>query len=105
MLGYDITISRKAADRLSPAEPEDDRGDSLIGWTCEPWGLHWIDELAKASGDGYPYRYTVRLRDIRGVLGGEEPPMVKAVYKPADPAVVASCDPEEWLIVLAWDQS
>lgn len=48
MLGFDITTSRKAEDRLSSAGIKDDHGVGVIVRTCEPRVLSGIDELVNA---------------------------------------------------------
>jgi hypothetical protein len=50
------------------------------------------------GGNGYPFRLTVKAKHMLPILE-ETPPRY------IEKAVVASCRPEEWLLIEVWEQS
>src|SRR3954447_20942981 len=109
----------------APREAADSRGDRLAVWQTGTYGRDWIDGLVKEGhafdlgGDGYPDRYAGWARHLLPlILDG--PPGAKPVWGASAGDVLlpnwegrtsvareaaARCDPDEWLLVEAWDES
>jgi hypothetical protein len=123
--GWHVSIYRQTDGRSSPATSETKEGARLAVWQTAWDGLRWLDELMKQEkaidlgGCGYPNRYTARARFLTGYVR-VGPPHAKAVWSSGpqdvitdkwegktvlDVAESAACDPDEWLIVEAWDES
>ena len=125
MLGYHVSVYRQAFARSTPAREDSEYGPRLAVWQGYAV-LGWIDELADTAdgvslgGDGYPLRYTARASAvIPVVLAG--PPGANEVWSfgptdiidfskwpgrtTVDQEAIASCDPDEWLLIEAWDES
>ena len=126
MLGWEITVCRLLDGGASPANSKSSRGVRVAAWRAEAGGTYWLDQLVKAGkaidlvGDGYPIRYTAMAQHlIQPIFDG--PPSVKNdfVWSGAGttlthtvvPSVssmnkdaAAECQPEEWLLVEAWDE-
>jgi len=127
MLGWNISVYRQEEDRLTPASAVAERGSRLAVWQAGANGLGWIDELVAADaaislgGDGYPCRYTAPLAALSAPLDGQQPPEAHERWKsgffyvhgPAEfhgqtvvnEAAVAECEPDEWVLIVAWDES
>jgi hypothetical protein len=125
MLGWHISVFRQANGGSTPATTSSEEGPRLAVWQTGWEGLQWLDELAAAGnavdlgGNGYPNYYTAQAKHIisRVVAG---PPLAKRVWgvdahdiimpewagkTVIDRAVADDCRPDEWLIVIAWDES
>lgn len=125
MLGWHISIYRQADGGLSPATAESARGTRLAVWQTGPGGLAWIQELVNAGkaidlgGNGYPCRYTATAEKLipRTI---DEPPGASLTWASGaddiltkewegrtviDRSAANTCQPDEWLLVEAWDES
>ncbi len=125
MLGWDILVFRKLNEGESPATLESPEGKILAAWETGLSGLDWIDELVKAGkaidlgGGGYPSRYTATAKNLipRILAGAPEARFGRFAARfeivegksrgttAVDPAEIADCRPDEWLVVEAWDAS
>jgi hypothetical protein len=123
MLGWHISIYRQTDGGASPATKESAEGTRLAVWQTGLGGLDWLDELVKAGravylgGNGYPFRYTATAEHLIPRVV-DEPPRAHQVWvhEPDDIFTekwggrtvidhAAACQPEEWLLVEAWDES
>lgn len=124
MLGWHISVYRQRGSWFDPANYADERGARVAVWQTGLGGLDWIEDVARAKGhclggNGYPCRYTAQAHDLLPViLAG--PPNARNPWH-ADPGdilgpkwvgrtlidheVAKACDPDEWLLVEAWDES
>lgn len=125
MLGWYISVFRQADGGSTPAKRDAEEGPRLAVWQTGWEGLQWLDELAEAGnaidlgGNGYPNYYTAQAEHIisRVVAG---PPLANQVWgfdsdwiilpgwagkTVIDRGVVDDCQPDEWLIIIAWDES
>jgi hypothetical protein len=104
---------------------ESPQGKRLAVWQTGLGGLDWIDELVKAGraidlgGNGYPCRYSATAENIiPRIVDG--PPGAKKIWTHdphdiltekwagktvIDQAALADCQPDEWLLIEAWDES
>ena len=124
MLGWHVSVYRQVEGRDKPAAFDSEQGDCLAMWQADVWGLDWLDTLVKfgmgvdLGGDGYPLRYTVPAEHIVPVLVhgipsvheiwhvGEGVPLPGWKGKTTiDWTKLKKCDPGEWLLVEAWDES
>jgi hypothetical protein len=131
-LGWDILIFRQAGGGASPATKDSAPGTGLAEWSAGSGGLSWLFEMSRngealACNDspGYPYRFTAQAENLTAYIV-YQPPSVKGgniqtmvVESPNDQlprfrseerafinqTALAACDPDEWLVVEAWDQS
>ena len=97
----------------------------LAVWQAHWGGLQWLDELVVAGhaidfpGDGYPNYYTAKAESLLPVIA-DGPPGARETWicgehdvltsgwegkTVIDPAVADACQPDEWLFVVAWDES
>ena len=125
MLGWHITVYRQEANSDSPVSFEAPTGATLAVWQADITGLNWIDALVRKGlavslgGNGYPTEYTATLEHIQGILL-DGPPHANTtwLYEPGDiltekwlgrttvyHQVLSECDPEEWVVIQAWDES
>ena len=125
MLGWNISVYRQDGDGSSPATAESVAGVRLAVWQTGLEGLNWIEELVKAGkvislgGDGYPCRYTATAENLVSQII-DEPPMAKGVWACGENDIIteqwegqtevnrmiaAACQPDEWLLIEAWDES
>jgi hypothetical protein len=125
MLGWHISIYRQTDEGASPATAESATGKRLAVWQTGLGGLDWIDELAKQGkaidlgGNGYPLRYTATAEHLIPRII-DNPPKALSTWMcgesdvltekweektVVDRAAAADCDPNEWLLVEAWDES
>jgi hypothetical protein len=125
MLGWHISVYKQTEGGSSPATAESQMGIRLAVWQTGSGGLVWIDELVKAGkaidlgGNGYPCYYTATAENLLPTII-EGPPMAKQVWSYGatdvitgkwagrtviDHEAVASCRPDEWLLIKAWDES
>src|SRR5687768_16772212 len=125
MLGWNISVYRLMEKGEVPATAKSPEGMRLAVWQTGPRGLDWIDELVKEGkainlgGDGYPYRYTATAEHLIPHFVNSIPEahstwsyevsdilMNEWEGKTAiDQTAIAACRPDEWLLVLAWDES
>jgi len=124
MLGWGISVHRRT-DGASPATAQSPSGKRLAVWQTGLGGLDWLDELVKAGkaidlgGNGYPYRYTALAEHIIPRIVDEPPgardPWVCGPHDilgqgwegktVLDQDAIAACRPDEWLLVVAFDES
>jgi hypothetical protein len=106
--------------------PEQTDGDQRIAtWQTELGGLEWLESLVRSgravstSRGGYPETYVIHCRDLMAFIE-KGLPHERPVW-PSDPGdilgerwlgrttinrdTLARCDPDEWLLVEAWDES
>jgi hypothetical protein len=104
MLAYTVSVYRQKDGGASPANFDSPKGDYVAGWNPELLDHLWIQGVVQEGngidlgGNGYPFRLTVRAEHLLPILE-ETPPH----YIEKD--VVASCRPDEWLLIEVWDQS
>jgi len=100
------------------------RGDRIAAWQSGIAGLRWIDELVKSgaaiaeSTNGYPSVFYAKAVDVVPLLNS--PPGARQVWASGpddilteewagrtvvDHGAAATCTPEEWLLIVAWDES
>lgn len=99
------------------------RGQDIAVWQAGLEGLGWIDALVAAGqavgqGNGYPYTYFARARDVTPHLAGR--PYENAPWKmdagdivseqwmrgtTIDHETAEAIEADEWLHVTAWDES
>jgi hypothetical protein len=124
MLGWNIGIYRLKKGEV-PATATSPQGMRLAVWQTGVRGLDWIDTLVEEGkainlgGDGYPCRYTATAEHLipHFVTGVPEAHSTwsfdasdirmegwegKTVI---DQTAIAACRPDEWLLVVAWDES
>jgi hypothetical protein len=124
-MSFSVSVYRQTNDGSSPATAESSYGTRVAGWH-ETW-FYWMYELVESGkaidlgGNGYPSLYTARAEDLiaqipscsddetpehrvivrlKGRVVGSSPPQHEF-----DPAVVKACRPDEWLLLVAWDNS
>jgi hypothetical protein len=109
MLGWGITIYTQPDGKLPATSSSPDK-DIIVRWDARLFGLDWLDEMVKAGeavglgGNGYPLRFTAKAKNLIPKVS-ESLPAMRVVDIKFDKAVVDKCDPEEWLLVEAWDLS
>ncbi len=125
MLGWHVSIYRQTNGGASPATFESPEGASLAVWQTDVDGLDWLLALVKAGkaidlgGNGYPYKYTAPAEHLfpyfvqnpprankYWLLGAGDLVTDKYVGKTVvDASAASECRPEEWLLVVVWDES
>lgn len=124
-LGWLITVYRQARGGGSPTQKESAKGAQIAIWQCGLYGLDRLDDLVKLGkavslgGNGYPKWYTAPAGATLPVALGR-PPWVHDHWvvgegdilldnwlgkTVVDRAAAAQCDPSEWLLIEAWDES
>ncbi len=126
MTGWHISVFRQQDGGSSPAKAGSEEGSRLAVWQTDVDGLHWLDDLVKAGvaidlgGDGYPYYYTAKAEHLLPrILTG--PPQAQSTWvcgpddildfskwegkTTIDRALADDCRPDEWLLIVAWDES
>lgn len=126
MLGWHISVYRLTeGSRSHPATTESESGTRLAVWQTGVAGRDWIDELVAAGnaidlgGNGYPDCYTARAQHlIPRIVSG--PPAANAVWglgphdiigagwagkTVIDEVTMKDCRTDEWLLVVAFDES
>ena len=125
MLGWNIGVYRLMENEEGPATATSSYGTRLAVWQTGLYGLKWIDELVKEGkaidldGNGYPFRYTATAehliphfvhgtREAHGMWNLEAADILMmewhgktAIHQTA----IAACRPDEWLLLVAWDES
>jgi hypothetical protein len=100
------------------------RGDRIAVWQADITGLRWIDELVNSGAaiaareNGYPSVFYAKAADVVSRL--DAPPGARPVWisgpddvltekwagrTVVDYSAAAACAPEEWLLIVAWDES
>ena len=125
MMGWHISVLRQADGGLNPATTSSEEGPRLAVWQTGWEGLQWLDELTAVGnaidlgGNGYPNYYTAQAEHIISRVVAE-PPLANRVWGAGehdilmpgwegktviDRSVANDCIPDEWLIIIAWDES
>ena len=125
MLGWHISVYRQEGDGSKPEAFETPRGVRIAVWQAELRGLDWVEQLigeGKAThlgGNGYPFRFAAQAALVLPIFT-DGPPEAREpwVTDPGDvltskwkgkttidEEAVKSCEPGEWLIIEAWDES
>jgi hypothetical protein len=125
MLGWNISVFRQVDDGLSPAKAGSEKGVRLAVWQTGLEGLKWLDALVEAGhaidlgGNGYPNYYTAQAEHlIPRIIDGPPEANPTWSYGPhdvvtsqwegkttIDRAAIEDCRSDEWLLVVAWDES
>lgn len=125
MLGWHISVYRKPGHRSEPAQFDTAADARLAVWQGGLAALGWIDDLIRDSnaqslgGDGYPLRYTARAEHVVPVILEGPPDANETWHRDAtdivteqwagrtviDHDAIAACEPSEWLLIEAWDES
>ena len=125
MLGWNIGVYRLMENEEGPATATSSYGTRLAVWQTALSGLNWIDELVKEGkaidlgGNGYPFRYTATAEYliphfVNGVPEARERWSFEVTdiimegwegKTAIDQTAIAACQPDEWLLVEAWDES
>ena len=125
MLGWNISVHRQANAGGQPAKAGIDRANVLAVWQSGLRGLEWIDALVKTAdaiylgGNGGPSQYTVLTKHLIPAIS-PSPPYARDVWLHdpddiltdkwigktfIDQRAIDECSPDEWLLVVAWDES
>ena len=125
MLGWNISVKRQLDGGAAPATPSTACGPALAVWQSDIHGLEWLDALVaegsaqRLEAGSMPTRYTARAADLLPRLQ-PQPPCAQDPWRhdPGDPSaahwlgrttfdhvVMADCDDDEWLLVIAWDEA
>jgi hypothetical protein len=125
MLGWHVSIFRQTKPGASPATVESSQGTRLAVWQTGLGGLDWVQELGKGKqsdrlgGNGYPCRYSATAENLIPQII-DEPPGARRIWASdetniltekwegktvIDHAAIAACRPDEWLLIVAWDES
>lgn len=125
MLGWNIAIYRQENNEITPATFESPVGQRLAIWQTGLGGLDWIEGLVKEGkvtnlgGNGYPLRYTATVKNILPIIMSG-PPSAKTTWSSDEGDVLLSnwegktvldrpgikkCNPDEWLLIEAFDES
>ncbi len=124
VLGWHVSVYRQEDGGASPATNDSRAGTRLAVWQTSG-NLHWLDELVEAGkaidlhGDGYPCRYTAPAKHLIPLIIDRPPEANETWVRGPDdiigpgwdgrtvtnPAAAAQCRPDEWLLVVAWDES
>ena len=124
MLGWNISVYRleQGAVRATTKSPT---GVRLAVWQTGLDGLDWIDELVKGGkarnlgGNGYPCRFTATaehliphfangIAEAHSTWSFEASDILMKEWEgktAIDQTAIAACQPDEWLLVMAWDES
>ena len=117
MLGWHISVYRQMDKGTAPATANSLKGTRLAVWQTGLGGLEWIDELVKKGkvvdlgGNGYPSYYTATVGHLTAhIVNGphEATDILGKLWEGKtviNQAAVISCRLEEWLLVVAWDES
>lgn len=125
MLGWHISVYRQEDGGRAPASFGAAHGTRLAVWQTGLGGLDWIDALVKEQkaislgGNGYPLEFTATAAHLKAQLL-DGPPGAKSMWS-CDPGdillpewagktvkdleAVDACQPDERLLIQAWDES
>jgi hypothetical protein len=125
MIGWNISVYRRDSDGSDTNPDQLRKGERLAVWQTSADGLRWLDALVEAGNanviaeGGYPSRYTATASHVLPNLLNE-PPQANALWvcgpedvigsmwagkTVIDRAAIERCEPEEWLLIEAWDES
>ena len=126
LIGWWIGVFRQADGGSEPASADAERGVRLAVWQAELWGLDWLTDLVRSGraidlgGDGYPSLLTAKSKDLLPPIRSG-PPAARPVWiadaddiidhskwpgkTTIDEAAIDDCSPEEWLLVVVFDES
>lgn len=128
MLGWHITVERFKDDTdkiYYPDAHSEYKTRRIAGWYTGLGGTDWLDQLVKAGkaeflgGEGYPCSYRAKAKLIfslisQGIPTGKNPVVIGDNYVMPEnwssdidiyPENIQKCEPEEWLLIEAMDQS
>ncbi len=125
MIGWNISVYRQPDGGHSAATEKSPAGDRLAVWQTNEFGLDWLDELSaegnaiNLGGDGYANLYTAtaehllppifqgppHARESWQIGEGIVDPEVWVGKTMVDKVAARECRFEEWLLVVAWDES
>ena len=125
MLGWHISVFKQQTNESLPATADSSEGVRLAVWQTGTDGLQWLNKLVNLrqavdlGGDGYPCRYTAQAKDLLPRIIGGPPHAHKTwICGPTDiiepgwegkttieRSAASKCTPDEWLLVVAWDES
>lgn len=125
MLGWNVSVYRQKDGGHSPATDESTISARLAVWQTGDGGLDWLCDLAKAGkatnlgGDGYPNTFTAQAEYViprildnpphaREVWGRDEHDFVDETWAGKtviDRDASRQCRFDEWLKIIAWDES
>ena len=125
MLGWNVSVYRQKDGGHSQATDESTISARLAVWQAGDGGLDWLCDLAKAGkainlgGDGYPNTFTAQAEYvIPRIL--DNPPHAREVWGSTsttswtrawagktviDRDASRQCRFDEWLKIIAWDES
>ncbi|MDH4036844.1 MAG: hypothetical protein OEX18_11705 [Candidatus Krumholzibacteria bacterium] len=123
--GWNISVHRQVNGGAVPATFGAELGETPAVWQTDFLGLSWLDALVRENlainlgGNGYPMEFTARASQIipqlRRKPPGSRDPWAADSHDilghewlgktTKSPEVISACDPEEWLVVQAWDES
>jgi hypothetical protein len=125
MLGWHISVYRQQNGGASPASFEASHGTRLAVWQAGLHGLDWIEELVthkralSLGGHGYPLEFTAMTRHLKAqLIDGPPGARERWIFELGDILsegwagktlrdleALHSCQPDEWLLIQAWDES
>ncbi|MBL7951767.1 MAG: hypothetical protein JNM62_08600 [Flavobacteriales bacterium] len=115
MMGWHITIYRAGKEE-----------EALAKWQAPATGLNWLQPLLEQGraemleASGYPCRYRILASALLPLLKADPPEARNAWLAAANEVIdfsrwpgkttldheaLAKCDPDEWLLLDAWDES
>ncbi len=125
MLGWHISVFRTQGGGSQPPHASAPQGPRIAVWQTTIRGLDWLDALVQAGhaldlgGDSYPSRYTAQAQYLIPPIVAGPPEAYQNwitglgdILKPGwegkttiDHAAAETCRPDEWLLLVAWDES
>lgn len=127
MIGWFIAVYRQSNSGLLPATNTPHQGEKLARWQASLGGLDWIEKLVEegkaievATNGGYPIRYTIPAKYLIPYLTVTPPNarenwivdvedvLIPSLWKgktEINKKGIHKCDPDEWLLLEAWDES
>jgi hypothetical protein len=125
MIGWNISVYLQETGGAEPATAESEPGSRIAVWQTGAGGLEWLHALVKQGhaidllGNGYPNRYTAQAKQLLPVIAAG-PPCANQSWICGKDDVIGSgwagettfdeglaheCAADEWLMVVAWDES
>lgn len=104
MLGWNISVFRQTDGGSSPARADSEKGVRLTVLQADLGGLRWLDELVKtglAIDLGGP-------PEANSIWGCGPDDIISSKWEGKtviNRAAVDDCQPDEWLLVVAFDES